>query len=82
MPTYRVGDVIRGDAWRPVPRRPLLCELCGAALGFVGAVQPHAGMTAAVVGGVFSAARPVVERHEGECPAVQIPAATPAEGPK
>lgn len=79
MPTYQVGDVNRGDVWRPVPQRVLLCESCGAVLGFVAAVQPHTGMTATSVAGVFPAARPLVEHHERECPAVQTPATVPAD---
>ena len=70
MPTYRVSDVDRAAAWQPVPRRPLTCEQCGAALESVGAIHPHAGMTSTAVSGVFPEARPEVERHEVECPAV------------
>jgi hypothetical protein len=67
MPTYQIGGVGRADAWQPVPLRSLTCAKCGAALGTVSAVQPHAGMTAAIVCGVCPTARPGVERHEQEC---------------
>ena len=68
MPTYRIGGAGRGDAWQPVPLRPLTCEQCGAALGLVRAVQPHAGMAAATVCGLSAPAWPVVQLHERECP--------------
>ena len=70
MPTYRIGDIDPAAKWQPVPRRPLTCEQCGAALASVGAIHPHAGMTAAAVCGVFPEARPAVEQHEVECRSV------------
>ena len=72
MPTYQVGGVDRADSWQPVPERPLTCEECGSELGSVTAVQPHARMTAAAVRGVFPQARPMVERHEAECPGSKV----------
>jgi len=69
MPTYRIGDVDPAATWRPVPHRPLTCVQCGALLGSVMAIHPHASMTATAVCGVFPEARPAVARHERDCPA-------------
>lgn len=75
MPTYQIGGAGRKDGGQPVPVRSLTCERCGAALGSVTAVQPHAGMTKTAVCDLFPTARTLVESHEAECRSAVGPAA-------